>query len=283
MTKRLRVFAVVLFLLAIFTGTVSAYNSDDESNDEDITFLNNIPVIINVDGAPRMVSTDKTTVGELLDSLDIDMDAKMASDIDESEPLRKNMTINLSSKEEKFRTETTEINFKTKEKKTDELLEGEERIVQKGVKGIIETTYKETYSGSKLLESEEINKETTQEPIDEIIEIGTKKPVVEKASANKNAPANFSKEMKVTATGYTPYDPGCNGVTYSGTTARYGVIAVDPNVIPLGTRVFVPGYGEAIAEDIGGAIKGNRIDLCYETTSEAYRWGVKDVTIYILD
>ena len=68
-----------------------------------------------------------------------------------------------------------------------------------------------------------------------------------------------------------------------GTLARYGVVAVDPNVIPLGTRVFIPGYGVAIAEDTGGDILGNRIDLCMEDYNACMIFGRRTVPVYILE
>lgn len=95
------------------------------------------------------------------------------------------------------------------------------------------------------------------------------------------------KEMSMTATAYTAYCEGCSGVTYTGIDLRSNpnqkVIAVDPSVIPLGSRVWVEGYGEAIAGDIGGAIKGNIIDVFLENKQDALNWGRKTVTIKILD
>ncbi len=86
----------------------------------------------------------------------------------------------------------------------------------------------------------------------------------------------------------TAYDPGplscgsnCTGRTAMGLKAGRGVIAVDPRVIPLGSRVFIEGYGPAIAADTGGAIKGNRIDVCFNTRGEALRWGRHTVKILI--
>ena len=93
----------------------------------------------------------------------------------------------------------------------------------------------------------------------------------------------YSKAIQVRATAYTPYDPGCTGITATGMKATKGVVAVDPRVIPLGSQVYVPGYGVAIAADTGGAIKGNRLDVCYNTLAEAYTWGVKNVTVYVLE
>lgn len=84
------------------------------------------------------------------------------------------------------------------------------------------------------------------------------------------------------ATGYTPGDPGCTGITYTGTKASRGTIAVDPKVIPFGTKLYIPGYGYGVAADTGGAIKGNKIDLCYETRTEALNWGIKNITVYVV-
>ena len=85
----------------------------------------------------------------------------------------------------------------------------------------------------------------------------------------------------------TAYAAG--GSTATGRPAQWGVIAVDPRVIPLGTRVYVESaegkyiYGEAIAADTGGAIKGNIIDICVNSNAEAYRFGRRTVNVYILD
>lgn len=95
------------------------------------------------------------------------------------------------------------------------------------------------------------------------------------------------KELVVTATAYTAYCEGCSGTTAYGIDLRANpnlkVIAVDPNIIPLGTRVWVEGYGEAIAGDTGGAIKGNRIDVFIPSYENALAWGVKDVKIRVLN
>ena len=93
--------------------------------------------------------------------------------------------------------------------------------------------------------------------------------------------------MTVTATAYTAYCEGCSGVTSTGidliSNPNQKVIAVDPTVIPLGSRVWVEGYGEAIAGDIGGAIKGNKIDVFIPATQDALNWGSKTVTIKVLN
>lgn len=87
------------------------------------------------------------------------------------------------------------------------------------------------------------------------------------------------------ATAYTALTAKANptGYTANGMRAKYGIVAVDPDVIPLGTHVFIPGYGLAIAADTGGAIIGRRIDLCMESYGDAVRFGRQPVTVYVVD
>ena len=93
----------------------------------------------------------------------------------------------------------------------------------------------------------------------------------------------FKRTIYVEATAYSPDDPHAGPRTSSGTKVRRGIIAVDPAVIPLGTRVYIPDYGEAVAEDTGGAIKGNRIDIAFDTYEEAINFGRQSLQIYIID
>ncbi|QGH36472.1 LysM peptidoglycan-binding domain-containing protein [Gracilibacillus salitolerans] len=139
----------------------------------------------------------------------------------------------------------------------------------------------ETQEVNQTEEAQEVNKtEETPE---------ASEPKIEKQS---NTPSEDSSEqsgetISVTATAYTAECDGCSGVTATGIdlleNRNMKVIAVDPSVIPLGTRVHVEGYGEAIAGDTGGAIKGNKIDIHVPTKDEAYEWGVRSVDVTILD
>ncbi|WP_044337008.1 3D domain-containing protein [Rossellomorea aquimaris] len=105
--------------------------------------------------------------------------------------------------------------------------------------------------------------------------------------SSEDSEDNVVKEVNVTATAYTAYCEGCIGITKTGVDlienpdAR--VIAVDPSVIPLGSKVYVEGYGYARAEDTGGAIKGNRIDIYMEKEKDALKYGVQDVKVKIIE
>ena len=107
--------------------------------------------------------------------------------------------------------------------------------------------------------------------------ISAEENIVEKSYVD-----DYIAVMDMEATAYLPTDGDGYGITATGIPATYGVAAVDPAVIPLGSRLYIPGYGEAIAADTGGAIYGNRIDLCMESYSECMNFGRRYVTVYIL-
>jgi 3D (Asp-Asp-Asp) domain-containing protein/peptidoglycan hydrolase-like protein with peptidoglycan-binding domain len=95
-------------------------------------------------------------------------------------------------------------------------------------------------------------------------------------------PANW-RPISLEATAYTRYDEGCTDYTYRGTYLRRGLVAVDPEIIPLGTHLYIPDYGYAVADDIGGAIQGHKIDLAMETLAEAFDYGRRRITAYIIE
>ena len=94
------------------------------------------------------------------------------------------------------------------------------------------------------------------------------------AAAPPQAPAQGGRTLTVTATGYA-----LQGRTATGVSVAYGIVAVDPSVIPLGTKMTIPGYGEGVAADTGGAVVGARIDLWFPTEAEALAWGTRTVSI----
>ncbi len=93
---------------------------------------------------------------------------------------------------------------------------------------------------------------------------------------------NYTAVYNMEATAYLPTDGSPEGLTAMGIPARRGVVAVDPRIIPLGSKVFIPGYGVAIAADTGGAIKGEKVDLCMETYGECMNFGRRYIEVYVL-
>ena len=94
---------------------------------------------------------------------------------------------------------------------------------------------------------------------------------------------SHTRVVRVEATAYSRMEPGMSNYTAMGTFCQRGVIATDPSVIPLGTKVFIPGYDYAIAEDTGGAIVGHKIDVAFDTVGECYEFGRQWIDLYIIE
>ena len=121
-------------------------------------------------------------------------------------------------------------------------------------------------------------------PEDGVVTDSVMKHIVKRVTRIINkTPSRYARTLTMEATAYTSEDPGCGLYTAGGNRLRRGMVAVDPRVISLGTRLFVEGYGYAVADDTGGAIKGNRIDLAYESRPDALKFGRRMVTVYVLD
>ncbi len=140
------------------------------------------------------------------------------------------------------------------------------------------------YAGDTLAVSASAANKTNVTKPSEIVQYQQKQQA---PAQTQEAPAATAKTYTMTATAYTAYCTGCSGVTANGTDLRANpgikVIAVDPSIIPLGSRVWVEGYGEAIAADTGGAIKGNKIDVFIPSDEGAMNWGRRTVTVKVLN
>ncbi len=164
-------------------------------------------------------------------------------------------------------------------------------VVQQGDTGWAEATFQVTTRDGEVVDKVMLSQNVLVEPVAKIVEYGTSEA---KFVQTSRGGVRYKKVLECTATAYDPSpasNGGYGGRTATGMTAQYGVIAVDPNVIPLGSRVYVESsdggkswvYGFAIAGDTGGAIKGNKVDLCYNTRAECYAFGRQSATVYILE
>ncbi|MGF7532966.1 LysM peptidoglycan-binding domain-containing protein [Bacillus mexicanus] len=149
-----------------------------------------------------------------------------------------------------------------------------------------QTSAPQAETKQEAVQKEQPKQETVQQPKTKAAAT-TSAPAEEKAVQSNTNHHEASKELTVTATAYTANDGGISGVTATGVDLNKNpnakVIAVDPNVIPLGSKVYVEGYGEATAADTGGAINGNKIDVFVPNKSDASNWGVKTVNVKILN
>ena len=243
-----------------------------------------VEVIDGTEDSQQFWATDGT-VKDLLDKNEISIGKldKVEPELDEE--LEKDMKIVITHVEKKKEEVEESISFGTEERNDSSLEKGKSYTISEGTEGKVLKTYEVIYENGKEVDREVVSEEVLQESSNKIVAIGTK--TVKKA-APKTEPASSGKTFTMEATAYGPDCNGCSGVTAYGINIKKDptpkVISVDPSVIPLGTRVWVEGYGEAIAGDTGGAIKGNRIDVL--VPSEAYaasNWGRRTVTVKVLD
>ena len=157
--------------------------------------------------------------------------------------------------------------FDTVKEDDPSLNKGTSEVAQNGKKGTDLVTYQVTYTSGKETAREEVGRKTIKKPVDKIVHVGIRETIDGFAYTHKEV---------FQATAYTG-----GGTTATGTHARVGEIAVDPRVIPLGTSVYVEGFGVLRAEDTGGAIKGNIIDIYMSSKSACRSWGRRNVTVYL--
>lgn len=148
---------------------------------------------------------------------------------------------------------------------------GRQKVLDKGRAGVIRDTIVVSYHEGKVIERKKVNSKLVVNPRPSVIAMGSYNAV------SRQVPIRLGKVYKFEATAYT--HTGYR--TAIGAKTRRGIIAVDPRIIPFGTKLYVEGYGYGIAADTGGAIKGHRIDLFFETQSEAVKWGRRNVKLYI--
>lgn len=247
---------------------------------------------IDNNGTVKTYKTSCKTVKELLSDLKIKVDDDDIVIPDLDTELKSEGKISIIKVDVKVIEKEVEAPFKTIKKKNKELTHKQSRILIQGVNGKNKVKCKEYYAGDKLIKEEVIHVETIVKPIDQVFEEGTKD-----VFTNDRGDFTARKAIKMVATAYEagprstgkrPGDKGY-GITASGARAKRGTVAVDPRVIPLGTKLYVksltpgvPDYGFAIAQDTGGAIKGNKIDLFMDTVWECLQFGRRPVMVYIL-
>ena len=176
-------------------------------------------------------------------------------------------------------TQEETLPFDTTYEKDATLDYGTEKVNQEGQTGKKTYYYLITHWGDEEIDRV-LKNTTTQEPVTQIIANGTK-ITWRLLEGTEHGRLRYWYKLRVWATKYDANCFGCTGRTYSGTAVKKGVCATDPKVISLGTNFYVEGYGLCRAEDIGGAIKGNKIDLGFEDASKG-AWGAAYTTIYLL-
>lgn len=232
-----------------------------------------LPIWVYSDGNSKLVKTQPSTVSEILAKANI-----VLGELDKVDPaldhyIEAPEKIAVTRVTKVVTEEIRSIPFEMVNRSDNTLAFGEKKVLQQGEEG------EEKIITTKILEDGEVvseDKETVviKPPKPQVVLKGT----IQVASRGADK-FEYTKVYNMEATAYS-YDAG--SLTAMGTKVRVGAVAVDPKVIPLGSRLYIDGYGYAVAEDTGGAIKGMRIDLFMNTREEALRFGRRPVKVYLL-
>lgn len=230
---------------------------------------------VNNQGKELVVKSGKTTVKDVLKQAKIDYGGKTVFPSLMERP-KSGQTIYVLDENEKIVSTEESVKYKTREIADNSMHFGVRQVKALGEFGKKVATYKLAPNGEKILLAEQI----TLEPKEEIVNVGRIGSITTEKGVFK-----YRVVHTMEATAYTPDLNGYGtGYTATGVKAAEGQIAVDPRVIPLGSKVYVEGYGYAVATDTGGAIRGNRIDVVIEGMDRAYQFGRKHgVKVYVLE
>ena len=254
-----------------------------EEGDE-IIVRRGVGISVEIDGMTITTSTTSKTVAEALTENGLfigEQDYTIPASDTEIVPDSVIKVIRVNA-QEREREEITPYNTIYKDDNT--LAKGKTKVIQAGVEGVTKVKEMVVFENGAEISVTETSRELVTEKKDKIVARGTKTTASAPSKASEKG-FSYKKKMTMTATAYSAFKKGGGyGKTASGRTAGYGIVAVDPKVIPLGTNLYVEGYGYAVAGETAGIIKGNKIDLCFEKSNkELMAFGRKNVTVYVLD
>lgn len=253
-------------------------------NDLQIKIDKAFSLTLNDGGEEKQVWSTSTTVADFLSQQGITLNELDRVEPKMDEKVQEDAIINVIRVEKVTDVVEEPIKFAVVTKQDSSLTQGTEKTVTSGQEGLLKKEYEVVLENGKEVSRELVKESTLKEKQDKVVAVGTK---VIAQTVSRGTNDNVSKEFTVSSTAYTANCNGCSGRTATGFNLKANpnakIIAVDPSVIPLGTKVYVEGYGYAIAADTGSAIKGNKIDVFFSSKSAAYRWGRKNVKIKILN
>lgn len=263
-------------------------------------------VTLVVDGKESTVSTYKSNVEEFLRENNVKYDKDDIINLSLDKKLEDDLKVEVTDVREEIQREYKKIPFDVQIVEDENLLKGKTEIKTEGKEGENELVYKVIFHNGKQVKRNFVKEKLVTRPVDKVIKKGTKVEIKEEAKEKvaisrgestrnlvkkdnsdktqkrkvvSKSRSNISgKKITVQATAYTGHS-----ITSTGTIPKWGTIAVDPSVIPYGTRVYIPQLNKTfIAEDCGGAIKGNKIDIFMNDEGSVYNWGRKTIDVYIV-
>ncbi|HHY06414.1 MAG TPA: DUF348 domain-containing protein [Clostridia bacterium] len=273
--KILQMFSVLTLVAALFfviAPEVKIAEENYATEQEKCEEPTNLKVVqLIVDEQELEVTTEKEVVEDILAEAEINLNSEDKTIPELNEIVEDKIQVIRVAKETV--EEKKLLSYPTEERPSAELYKGEKRILQKGEKGVEKNIYEVILEDGKEVARNFVKKVRVKEPVKQVVALGTRQTV-----SRAGTSLEFSEAYTMTATAYTH----TGNRTATGIWPSVGIVAVDPRVIPLGTRLYVDGYGFATAMDVGGKIKGKRIDVFMETKEEALQWGRRQVKVFVL-
>jgi len=236
-------------------------------------------VTIHADGNLFQFRASSATVAEVLREADISLGKLDRTSPAPGTPITDGMTVRVTRVSKRQVVEEAIVPSKTVLLATLDRPAGFSKVLEYGTDGVVR----------RLLRVWEKDGQVTQQSVvrEQVVVPVRDTVVLRGARGLASRGGDWRRPLRMQATAYDPGPRSCgrhaNGYTAIGVKATKGIVAVDDRVIPMGTRLYIPGYGFAVAADRGRAIKGRRIDLCFDTYAEAVRWGRRRVDVYMLD
>lgn len=254
----------------------TVYPALDTRVQQDMTVTVKRAAVLNiaVDGTEIPARTQQQTVADVLKEYRIILGPEDEVEPAWEAPICSGMTVKVARINTESVSLIAPIAYETVEQYTVNLPSGSSRVTQEGKEGAENQTWLITYRDGQEVEKNLVTREVIEAPVNRIVVYGSTM-----VASRGGEDIRYSQSLDMLASAYTY--TGNN--TASGVAPYYGVAAVDTSQIPLGTKLYVEGYGHATALDRGGAIRGNRIDLFFGTRGEAMNWGLRWVKVYVLD
>ena len=257
-------------------------------------------VLVSYHGEEVAVETGAETVGELLARLNIGVEAEDVLSHPEDMPVYDGMRLRVDRLLTRQETYTTTLAHQVNYCSDSSIPAGDQEVLIRGRDGEVLCTAEVTYINGVEAGRKVLSEKQTIAPVEEVVAVGTGEKI--QAVDPEGQPIigdgyiilptgevlTYTHKDTVRATAYTHTDAGCDRITATGSTVHRGTVAVDPRFVPYGTRMFIIAndgsyvYGVAEAEDCGGAIKRDRMDLYFPTYEECMAFGWRTCTVYFL-
>lgn len=279
------------------------YTTEAVEGAESITIRRAQEITVHYHGQTTEATSFGETAGELLQRLNLDVSGEDVVSHGLEEETYDGMVLSIDQVVTVQETFTTTVPHETRSYHSADLPEGTEEVLTEGEDGELLCTADVTYVNGIEHSRSLLSERVTRQPVTEVIGVGTGEALQTQESVDPNAMPiisdgyitlptgevlTYTRTDTVRATAYTHTDAGCDMITSTGSTVHWGTVAVDPRYIPYGTRMFIMAsdgsyiYGVATAEDCGGDIKGDRMDLYMPTYEQCMEFGRRRCTLYFL-